>query len=254
MTEEEDELMKNDRNERADILSSELEKYSNSDVDEIGEVLAYEESILHQVIRKRELEVIFAFLYSEPPHMILDYGCGAGWLSHILSQKGFSVVGVDINPMLITHAKRITPSSEFVICDGESLPFKNECIDSVFAIAILHHVNLKKGCKEIKRVSIKNTKFLFIEPNLINPISAFGRKFFPMNTHTKGERAFIPSSLKKTLKKFGFIIERNNYQFFAALALGRLFKIANIKPPQILINLILLSVFENEFLGVGIPL
>lgn len=240
---EADELVNNDRNDRVDIISSELEKYSSADVDERGEVCAYEESILRQVIRKRELKIILHFLYSGQPHLILDYGCGAGWLSRILSQKGFTVVGVDLNPILITRAKRITPSAEFAICDCENLPFKNECIDHIFAIAILHHINLRKGCKEIRRVSNKNTKFLFIEPNLVNPISAIGRKLFPMNIHTKGERAFIPYLLKKTLKKFGFIVERDNYQFFAALALGRLFKIANIKPPQILIKLILL--FEN---------
>nr|MDO8081422.1 methyltransferase domain-containing protein [Candidatus Freyarchaeota archaeon] len=235
-------MVNNDRNDRVDIISSELEKYSSADVDERGEVSSYEESIL-QVIRKGELEIILDFLYSGQPRLILDYGCGAGWLSRILSQKGFTVVGVDLNPMLITHAKRITPSAEFAICDCENLPFKNECIDHVFAVAILHHLNLKKSCKEIRRVSNKNTKFLFIEPNLINPISAFGRRFFPMKTHTKGEHAFIPSSLKKTLKKFGFVIEKDNYQFFAALALGHLFKIANIKLPSILIRLI--QLFEN---------
>ncbi|MGQ9723547.1 MAG: class I SAM-dependent methyltransferase, partial [Candidatus Jordarchaeum sp.] len=150
-------MVNNDRNDKVDIISSELEKYSSADVDEMGEVCAYEESILRQVIRKRELEIILEFLYSNQPHLILDYGCGAGWLSRILSQKGFTVIGVDLNTMLVTHAKRITPTAEFAICDCENLPFKNECIDLVFAVAILHHLNLKKSCKEIRRGSVPNT-------------------------------------------------------------------------------------------------
>ena len=41
---------------------------------------------------------------------LLDVGCGSGRLSQRLSERGFSVLGVDINPDAIQAAQRLAPS------------------------------------------------------------------------------------------------------------------------------------------------
>ncbi|WP_081853734.1 methyltransferase domain-containing protein [Candidatus Magnetobacterium casense] len=45
---------------------------------------------------------------------VLDYGCGKGDLYQFLRQKGYHIqyTGMDINPRLITKAKKITPKPD----------------------------------------------------------------------------------------------------------------------------------------------
>lgn len=41
----------------------------------------------------------------EPPHLFMDLACGKGRHSIYLNQKGFNVVGLDLSPANIAHAK-----------------------------------------------------------------------------------------------------------------------------------------------------
>jgi len=87
-------------------IIDELEKYSVVDVDEKGEIDVYEKYLFWNVIRRRELEIILNNILYWGPKLILDYGCGAGWLPAFLHSKGFNVVGVDISVNLVNNAKR----------------------------------------------------------------------------------------------------------------------------------------------------
>ena len=104
-------------------------------------------------------------------------------------------------------------------------------------------ISLEQGFNEIGRVSFNKSKFLFMEPNLLNPLSAFGRRFFPMETHTKGEKGFTPRYLRIVFNLAGFTVERYLILFFFAFPIARLFKIARIKTPSSLVRMI--SLFED---------
>ena len=79
-----------------------------------------------------------------------------------------------------------------------------------------------------------------MEPNLLNPLSAVGRKLFPMEAHTKGEKQFTPESLRKILSLADFSVRRYVGLFFFAFPVARLLKIAGIKLHPSLVKMIYL--------------
>jgi SAM-dependent methyltransferase len=84
----------------------------------------YEESIqrvhsLHETVLKPG---VLSLLSSFPRGRLLEIGCGTGYFSRILAEKGFKVVGVDISPAMIATARRLSPKGiEFVVDSGEEL-------------------------------------------------------------------------------------------------------------------------------------
>ena len=218
-------------------IFDELQKFSSAIVNEKGEIDVYETSIFLNVIRRREFEIIFGFIQNDSS-LILDYGCGGGWLSNILSIKGFNVVGIDINSNLLKVAKRTRSTSEFILSDAESLPFRENSFDNIIGIAILHHLILGRALKEIKRIGKPNFRLLFMEPNVLNPLSSFGRRLFPLEIHTIGEKPFLPSHLKASFEKNEIKVDYVTYIFFMTFPVARLLKLLEIRLPNVINKLI----------------
>ncbi len=64
-------------------------------------------------------------LMAPPPRRIIEFGCGTGWLSLVLAQRGYDVVGVDISADAIRHAEaarveRRQERARFVAADYET--------------------------------------------------------------------------------------------------------------------------------------
>lgn len=218
-------------------LRDEIEIYDRAETSPSGETLSYDAAVFPNVIRKREIELIKAFLQAKRPRTILDYGCGGGWLSLLLLNWGFGVVGVDVSGNMVRNAKLVCRKADFIICDAMRLPFRNNVFDCTIGISILHHLNLEKTFRELKRISISESSFLFMEPNLLNPLSAIGRKLFPMEAHTKGEKQFTPGSLRAAFDSTtSFILERYFALFFLSFPAARLFRILGVTPNLFLVR------------------
>lgn len=225
-------------------IEDEIHVYDNAEVSySTGETESYDAAFFPNVIRKRELELIKEVLQAKKPRLILDYGCGGGWLSLLLFSWGFDVVGVDVSKNMVKSAKLVCGEADFIVCDAMRLPFRDEVFDFTVGISILHHLDLKHAFNELKRISLTRSVFLFMEPNLLNPLSAFGRRFFPMEAHTKGEKQFTPEYLRSALKLANFSVERCFAMFFLAFPVARFSKIARMNPPSPLVRITYL--FEN---------
>lgn len=223
---------------------NEVEVYDTSIVSEsTGEIEEWDDVIFPNTIRQRLINIIKLGLQSIDSGLVLDYGCGGGWLSVLMSKWGFDVVGIDLSSKLIRNARKASPKTNFIVCDGENLPFRKQSFDCIVGISILHHTNLKISLNEIRRIAKMKANFVFEEPNLINPFSTIGRKLFPMKTHTKGEKPFTLSYLKKEFEKLGFKCQKINYLFFIAFPVSRLFKLANIQSPVFVTQAV--TLFEN---------
>jgi SAM-dependent methyltransferase len=219
-------------------IEDERHVYDAAEVSRLtGETDAYDNAFFPNVIRKRELELIEQVLRAERPKFILDYGCGGGWLSILMQKWGFKSVGMDISRNMVKNAKIVCHDADFIVCDAMRLPFKDCVFDFVIGISILHHLNLKLATDELKRISLARSAFLFMEPNLLNPLSAFGRKVFPMETHTKGEKPYTPEYLNTALGIAGFTVERCFSMFFLAFPAARFSKIARLNPPSLLVKM-----------------
>lgn len=110
----------------------------------------------------------------EPGQQVLDVGCGTGTLSLLLHQHpaGLSVVGLDIDPAVLTIAQQKGMKHNLPLTLSQAtanrLPFASSSFDHVLSSLMLHHlstVQKKAMLTEIGRV---------LRPNAIVSILDFG--------------------------------------------------------------------------------
>ena len=51
----------------------------------------------------------------------LDFGCGTGRSTRFLARLGFRVVGVDISPDMLRHARQLDPGGDYRLLDADGL-------------------------------------------------------------------------------------------------------------------------------------
>ena len=205
----------------------EIIKYNKSQVNNKGEINEWDEFIFPLIIRRKLVRLIKDEVEKRNPNLILDYGCGGGWISVLLSDIGYPTIGMDISVQQLNKAKIACKNGNFFACDAEFLPIRSEAVEFTIGISILYHLKVSKCLDEIERVSKKNSYFLFEEPNVLNPFSAFGRKLFPMDTHTIGEKPFFyPYFIQYFKHKTIFSV---HFFYFLAFPLSRFLKLFKIK-------------------------
>ncbi len=85
----------------------------------------------------------FMSLMRPPPARVIEFGCGSGWLSLLLAERGYDVTGVDISPDAIAlaeqaRAERQLTGVRFEAADYET--FRAEPpVDYVIFHDALHH-------------------------------------------------------------------------------------------------------------------
>jgi SAM-dependent methyltransferase len=94
--------------------------------------------------------------------LILDLGCGTGYFTKRLRNKGYRVIGLDISKKRINDAG----NSEFIVGDASRPPFKNKLFDCIIASDILEHLPgpLIKNIKRITNSLKKNGVFIISVP------------------------------------------------------------------------------------------
>ncbi|OGL45655.1 MAG: hypothetical protein A2W05_01840 [Candidatus Schekmanbacteria bacterium RBG_16_38_10] len=73
---------------------------------------------------------------------VLDFGCGEGYGSNILSMKASSVIGLDISRETVENArvKYAKGNLNFIIGDCRSIPFKDNYFDVVISFEVIEHL------------------------------------------------------------------------------------------------------------------
>ena len=204
-------------------LRDEIESYKKAKVSlDTGEIEFWDHVIFPNVIRQRQIMLILNALEQVSPQRILDFGCGAGWLSKILLSKGYNVTGVDASELLIGYARESCNKDLFVVGDCMHLPFGESRFDCITGSAILHHLDAIQALSECYRVTSSGGTLLLMEPNKLNPIAALGRKM--TNLQTGGEKPFHPRSLEKALVSTGWSTVDVRYLFPYSFGLSYLFK------------------------------
>jgi len=94
--------------------------------------------------------------YIKDGDKILDLGCGNGRLINLFKYKKINYLGVDNSKKLLEFARLKYPNYEFLLFDGLKIPAKANQFDTVFCIAVFHHIPSKHlrldFLEEIKRV------------------------------------------------------------------------------------------------------
>ena len=154
----------------------------------------------------------------------LDFGCGHGQFTQMISRYCDSVIGIDCSPVAIEKARKNHPAIEFELLDESGrFPYDDNSFDTVFAIDVLEHILDTEGILgEINRV-LKIGGSLLIATNELTPLkaalislSSLDSYFYPASpyiryftrtnlAHILKKKHFTPVRYKKNRTYFGFI-------------------------------------------------
>lgn len=116
---------------------------------------------------------------------VVDFGCGSGANTALLTNRGAHVWGIDISQDLLRLAQRRLAVSgrqggaTFIAGSAHDMPFPDASIDVVFGIAILHHLDLDLVSREVRRVLKPGGRAIFQEPVRNSPVIRTLRSLVP---------------------------------------------------------------------------
>jgi SAM-dependent methyltransferase len=144
-----------------------------------------------------------------PGMTILEIGCGTGYFTRELTQRGADIVAIDVSPDLleIAKAKYSAPNVRYEIQNAYTLTYADAMFDSVVGSSILHHLEIEEALREIYRVLKPGGTVYFTEPNMLNPQIAM-QKNIPWIKRRLGdspdETAFFRWPLRRLLEQTGY--------------------------------------------------
>jgi len=125
-------------------------------------VVAFREWIYRTIGHPYLLDVVrakrvFKALNPKPKKRILDLGCGWGVWSVALMDEGLRMVAMDLPNEDFFEAHKSARINdlpiEFIIADGQALPFREDTFDGVIMLDVLEHIpDDRRAMQESKRV------------------------------------------------------------------------------------------------------
>ncbi len=119
--------------------------------------------------RRTSADVIDEFL-SIKGASVVDVGCGSGWLTRLMTQRGAHVTGIEVSPRQLALARAAKPVGDehYIQGSAEELPLPNRSVDIVVFYNSLHHVDpkvLPNALREAARV-LKHGGILYVSEPL----------------------------------------------------------------------------------------
>jgi SAM-dependent methyltransferase len=149
---------------------------------------------------------------------VLEYGCGTGSYAFELAERGADVIGIDISQAAIEIADTRAAGRAnltFRLGDAEHLQFDDASFDLVCGTSILHHLDIARAIREVRRVLRPGGLGLFYEPIAYNPAANLYRLFTP-GEHTPDEHPLRRSDLVTMQESFAAV----GIRFFDFFSLG----------------------------------
>jgi SAM-dependent methyltransferase len=86
---------------------------------------------------------------------VLDVGCGGGFKSKYLTNKGLKVTGIDFSESMVAIARREVADAEFMVMDMRDVPSLNGEFDGIFVQAALLHIPKKEAPQIVRSFANK---------------------------------------------------------------------------------------------------
>lgn len=142
----------------------------------------------------------------------LDYGCGYGDITHLLSGQ-LDIQGVDVGVERVKFARQQYPELQFYVCDSSGTGFKATTFDVVVSSVVIPFVpNPEEYLREIHRL-LKPDGALVIASKNVDVVRDRVRTLVGRG-HVKGALHIMTAGdLEKLLCKVGFEVESRDYFF-----------------------------------------
>lgn len=143
----------------------------------------------------------------------LDFGCGQGDFTYMISKYCSSIYGIDCSGIAINKAKSNYPAIDFSILDAsDRLPYDDQSFDTVFMIDVLEHIlDIETLLEEINRI-LKPKGHLLITTSQLTPLKLIiialvflDKYFYPTSPHI---RYFTKRNFSDIIRKKGFHLIR----------------------------------------------
>jgi SAM-dependent methyltransferase len=129
------------------------------------------------------LEYAFHLLGDVRGKTVLDLGCGTGENIIPMLERGARVVALDISPDLVAIAqKRLADANlEATVMVGSAYEtgLPDESVDTIFCMALIHHLDIKLVRDEMWRILRKNGVVILKEPVRFSKAYAWLRSLLP---------------------------------------------------------------------------
>ena len=126
--------------------------------------------------------------------VVLDLGCGTGFLFHHIAQKVGFLVGIDVSSNALRAAKKRTKNMKNIVlvrADADNTPFPDQIFDKVFAVTVLQNMPMPtKTIIEMKRTSkpqatftVTGLKKKFTQESFVDILERAHMKVITLNTN-----------------------------------------------------------------------
>jgi SAM-dependent methyltransferase len=146
-------------------------------------------------------------LMRPPPARVVEFGCGTGWLSLFLAERGYEVTGVDISPDAIAIARQLQAgrqlrSADFSVADYEEINLEPNADYVVFHDA-LHHAESETAALRAAHAALKSGGLMIcIEPGEGHSDSPSSRR--AVNEFAVHEKDMPPRVILRHARAAGF--------------------------------------------------
>jgi SAM-dependent methyltransferase len=144
-----------------------------------------------------------------PGDRVLELGVGVSSTGWDLARRGVDVIAVDISPVAVERgraqaaAEGLT-SIEFRVMNAEDLELDTASVDGVVGSGILHHLDLDRAYREVRRVLRTDGHAVFYEPLGHNPLINAYRDRTP-DMRTADEHPLRREDLRAAERHFGSV-------------------------------------------------
>jgi SAM-dependent methyltransferase len=155
---------------------------------------------------------VLGLLDARPGEALLDVACGTGaFVAHAV-QAGLRATGTDVSDVAIEAGRAALPAAEFVVADGQELPFEDASFDRVTCLGSLEHFpDPHRGAAEMQRVLRPGGRAVVYVPNLF----FIGHLYYGLvhgQQPTEGEQRFsetlrTPGGWRELLEDAGLAVE-----------------------------------------------
>ena len=161
----------------------------------------------------REYEAIAARIARDGPGLVLDWGCGHGQMSHLLSEAGLALKSFDFrgpdSPDAEITLPRYPEVRAFISSDPRRLPYDDASFDAVLSCGVLEHVeDPDASLEELVRVLRPGgVLYVYKLPNRFSYLEHIAKR---MGLYFHGfepfDRLYTPATARALLVRHGYVV------------------------------------------------